>query len=389
MDTILYPIMWVISWIMYIVHTALTSIGLTSGAGAAWVLAIVGLTLVVRLLMIPLFNKQMRATRVQQMLAPEAKKIQAKYKGRKDQVSQQRMQQEMMALYRDHGTSPFASCLPVLVQMPIFFSLFRLLYAVRPLAEGTYFNGEVTSIGPINQAVAQQIADSTIFKAPLSSSISTAGAYDFPTNIIVVAVVLIALMIITLFFTQKQIMTKNMPPEAMDPNSPMYKTQRYMLYGMPLIYVFSGAAFQIGVLVYWLTSNFWNIGQQTYMITTHPAPGSPAYKARQERLRKKRIAKGLPPEEDDFLAGEQIGQREQPLGKNRSKKAAAKGAFEETSFTSSEVEENGEVRGKDGLTDAERAQKRYERRMAERQRAQAKKSARSAKQSQNKKQRNF
>lgn len=371
MDTILYPIMWVISYIMYGVHELLTMIGMESGSGPAWVLSIVGLTVFIRILIIPLFNKQTRASRAGQELQPEIKKIQKKYKGRTDQVSQQRQQEEMMALYRDHGTSPFAACMPMLIQMPIFFALFRLLYAVLPLSNGTYAR---ESIGAINQDVATEIAQSTVFGAPISSSISTRNEFSNPTAVLVVAVVLIALMMITLFFSQKQIMTKNLPDSARDPDNPAYKMQKYMLYGMPLIYVFSGAVFQVGVLVYWLTGNIWNIGQQTWLITNNPAPGSEAYRARELRMREKRRKQGLPEVEesdDDETPHVQTGQRAQPLGKKRSKKARQTGSIPENAIVPEEEEPAAEeeVRGPDGLTDAERAQKRYERRMAERQRA--------------------
>ena len=390
--------MWVISWIMYGFHSLLTSIGLEQGSGPAWVLSIVGLTIVVRILIIPLFNKQTRATRLAQELNPEIQKLQKKYKGRTDPVSQKRQQEEMMAIYRDRGTSPFASCLPALIQMPIFFSLFRLLYAVEPLSRGTY---QREAIGPIDQTVANEIANSTLFGAPVSSAFGTAATFDNPNQIRIVAAVMIILMILTLFFSQKQLMTKNLPESAQDPNNPAYKMQKYMLYGMPLIYVFTGFAFQIGVLIYWLTGNFWNIGQQTWLINNNPTPGSAAYKKRQEKLREKRIKKGLPPEEEKPAAEDdseqpQIGQRQQPLGKARSKKATKKqqpaGSSESPDETSREVDgdmHDDVVRGPDGLTDAERAQKRYERRLAERQRANAKKKARQKKQQQNKKNRNF
>ncbi|XCB29151.1 membrane protein insertase YidC [Arcanobacterium hippocoleae] len=404
MDNILFPIMWVIAWIMTGVHKLLTLFGLHDGAGLSWVLSIVGMTIVVRALMIPLFNKQLKSMRMGQQLQPEMQKIQKKYKGRRDPISMQRQREETMALYREYGTSPFASCLPVVIQMPIFFALFRLLYAVNPLSSGDYYRA---AIGPINQSVAEDIANSTVFGAPISSSIGSAGSYapEFsPLSIYIVAVVMIILLIVTLFFTQKQIMTKNMPENAMDPSNPMYKTQKYMLYGMPLIYIFTGTTFQIGVLVYWVTGNFWNMGQQTWMIHNNPAPGSAAYKAKMKREREKRIAKGLPPEEEtqngvNGLHDGQSGQRIQPLGKSRSKKAGASGKVDAFGRPlpgndheySADVHDSdrGEERGADGLTDAERAQKRYERRAAERKRAQEKKKTRQNKQARNTKKRNF
>lgn len=380
MDTILFPIMWVISYIMYGVHELLTLIGMDSGSGPAWVLSIVGLTVFIRILIIPLFNRQTRATRAGQELQPEIKKIQRKYKGRTDQISQQRQQEELMALYRDHGTSPFSACLPMFIQMPIFFALFRLLYAVLPLSQGTY---QRDAIGPIDTEVAQEIARSTVFGAPISSSIFTRNEFSQPTNVLVVAVTLIGLMMVTLFFSQKQIMSKNLPDSAKDPDNPAFKMQKYMLYGMPLIYVFSGGVFQIGVLVYWLTGNIWNIGQQTWLITTNPAPGSEAFRAREKRLREKRIKKGLPAEEDGTKNSDSAeqhprgGQRPQPLGKKRSKKARETGVIPDNALLpSDDKDDDAEVRGPDGLTDAERAQRRYQRRMAERQRSKQKRKKR-------------
>lgn len=384
--------MWVISWIMYGFHSLLTLLGMNEGSGPAWVLSIVGLTILVRIFIIPLFNKQIKAQRLSQELNPEIQKLQKKYAGRTDQVSKQRQQEEMMALYKSRGTSPFASCLPMLIQMPIFFALYRLLYAVAPISKNQY---RVAAVGPMDQHLAEQISNSTVFGAPLSSAFGTANNFSQPSNVRIVTVVLIALMIATLFFSQKQIMSKNLPESAKDPNNPAYKTQKYMLYGMPMIYIFTGYAFQVGVLVYWLTGNIWNIGQQTWLITNHPTPGSDADKARRKRINEKRIAKGLPTleEEERAAAGlpePQVGQRQQPLGKQRSKKAKKSMPSEPYMIDEDElIEDPSQVRGLDGLTDAERARKRYERRMAERQRANEKKNARQKKQQQNKKSRNF
>lgn len=120
-DTILAPVMWVVAWIMNLIHKVLAFVGMSDGPGPAWVVAILGLTVVVRLLVLPLYNRQIRSSRQMQILQPEIKKIQKKYKGKRDQVSLRRQQEELQALYRKHGTSQFASCLPMLVQMPILF----------------------------------------------------------------------------------------------------------------------------------------------------------------------------------------------------------------------------------------------------------------------------
>ena len=289
MDTILFPFMWLISWILYGIHDALTARGLHEGSGPAWVLSILGLTVIVRLIVLPLYNKQIKASRETQLLQPEIKKIQDKYKGKRDQVSQQRMGEEIQALYKEAGTSPFASCMPLLIQMPVLFALFRVLYAFQPIADGTY---EKDHLGPINADVAEQFLNSTIFGAPLAASMNSIPADASAWTVRIVAAILILFLVVTMYYTTKQLTMKNMPESAMSEDNPAFKTQKYMMYIMPAIYLFTGVAFQIGVLVYWCAGNVWNIGQQAWFIRTNPTPGSQAHKARLERLRAKKARKG-------------------------------------------------------------------------------------------------
>lgn len=345
MDTILFPIMWIISWILYGIHGILILLpGLSDGKGPAWVLAILGLTIVVRLFVLPLYNKQIKASRETQILQPEIKKIQAKYKGKRDPQSQQRMSEEMRALYKDAGTSPFASCLPLLIQMPILFALFQVLSNIPKIARGDY------TIGPIKASAAHDFLNSTIFGAPLSESLKQVEGYQsYAWNVRIVAAILILFLVLTMFYTTKQLTMKNMPESAMDPSNPAFKTQKYMMYGMPLIYLFTGVFFQIGVLVYWCAGNLWNIGQQTWFLRNNPTPGSAAHKARIERLRAKKERKGkLSAKEEAELVD-----------------AGAEKVVH--------INESGELVGKDGLTDEERALKQYERRQAERARNKPKK----------------
>ncbi|MBP3223051.1 MAG: membrane protein insertase YidC [Actinomycetaceae bacterium] len=362
LDTILYPFMWLISWVMFGIHKLFTLLGMSEGAGLAWVLAIIGLTVVVRIIILPLYNKQIKASREMQILQPELQKIQKKYKGKRDQASQQRMQEETMALYREHGSNPFASCLPMLIQMPVLFALFRVLYAFPDIDAGTR-----DSLGPINKAIAHDFLNSHFFGAPLAASFfEPHGAPVWTVRFVTLG--LIIFMSLSLFYTTKQLTMKNMPEKSMDPNNQAFKMQKYMMYGMPLIYLITGFQFQVGVMVYWAAGNVWNIGQQTWFIRNNPTPGSLAYKKRQERLRAKRLRKGISEEEVDRLEKEEHERVTTPakLGKTTKKGG-------ETSATS----ENSDApaRGKDGLTDEERAalaKKRYERRQAERARSKKK-----------------
>nr|KEP23712.1 preprotein translocase subunit YidC [Georgenia sp. SUBG003] len=378
-DTILWPIMVGVAWIMVRVHDALVWLGMSSGSGWAWVLSIVGLTIVIRILIIPLFFKQIKAARGMQLVQPEMQKLQKKYKGKTDPASRQKMQEEMMALYREHGTNPFASCLPILLQMPIFFALFRVLNSLGPLSQGTYADGERDSIGPLTQELAQQAESSTLLGAPISETFLSSDL----TTVKIVTVLLIILMSVTTFFTQRQLTMKNMPASALD--NPMARQQKMLMYILPLIFAFSGVNFPIGVLIYWSVSNLWSMGQQFYTIRKQPAPGSEAHKARQERLAKKRARKGLPPETEEPTAVAEVeaprGQRVQPKRKDRAKKSgpAAQPQVPSASSAPEQEEQDDEELtsriGKDGLTPEERAQKRYDERAAQRRAAAARRKA--------------
>ncbi|MDY5128438.1 membrane protein insertase YidC [Actinotignum urinale] len=370
MDTILQPFMWVVAWVMYGIHQGLSAFGMKSGTGPAWVLAIIGLTITVRLIVLPLYNKQIKASRAMQVLTPEMQKIRKKYKGKRDQISMRRQQEETQALYRKHGASPMASCWPMLIQMPILFSLYRVLIAFPDIA-----TGKKGTLGPITQKVAESFEQTTFFGAPLSSTMSSATqlakqGYN-AGQIRTVAIILVALMIVSMFLTQRQMMTKNMPENVGDDDNPAQRMQKFMLYGMPFIYVFSGAVFPVGVLIYWCAGNFWNMAQQGWFIRHNPTPGSKAYREWEKRQREKRKRKGLTDEEiAELEAKEQAGgQRYQPMSKERAKKA---GVTLDPQNDPIEDDDKPKI-GKDGLTDEERARKRYERRQAQRARSKAKK----------------
>jgi YidC/Oxa1 family membrane protein insertase len=333
-DSVLAPLEWVVAWLMVGFHTIFKAIGLPPEAGFTWALSIVGLVIVIRIILIPLFVKQIHASRRMQLIQPEMQKIQKKYKGKTDPESRQAMTQETMALYKRTGTNPFSSCLPILLQSPIFFALFRVLNSLAGIATGAK-----PPIGPLTPDVAGQANTSKIFGAPLSATfqhtvtIMLGHPVTVSSNINtkIVCVVMIVLMSGSTFTTQRQLMMKNMPASALD--NPFAKQQKVLLYLMPLMFVFSGVNFAIGVLLYWLTTNLWSMGQQFYTIRRMPAPGSPAEKALEERRlksgkeHKKFTIPGLTHESEteevqDSAVIEtkpQSGQRQQPKRKKRVK----------------------------------------------------------------------
>jgi YidC/Oxa1 family membrane protein insertase len=311
----LYPIEWVVAWIIYGSHWLFTTLGMSAGPGTAWVLSIVALVIVIRIVLIPLFFKQIKASRGMQMIQPELQAVQKKYKGKTDPASRENMTRETMELYRKHGTNPFASCMPILLQSPIFFALFRVLNGLKAISEGN-----ADPIGPITRDVAGDIESSTLFGAQLSDVFLQTDS--MVSRIVVIA--LIVAMSVTTFTTQRQLTMKNMPPSALE--GPMAQTQKLMLYMLPIVFAISGVNFPVGVLIYWTVTNLWSMGQQYYTIKRMPTPGSIAEKQMKERQAAKaakRAAKSGEVIEDATPVVEQpkSGQRVQPKRKDRQKGA--------------------------------------------------------------------
>ena len=272
-DAMLHPFAWAISYVWVWIHDLLVLLGMSSGSGLAWVLSIVLLTILVRIAIIPLFLKQIRSSRAMQAIQPEMRKIQEKYKGKKDQVSRQKMMEETQALQRKHKVSPFASCLPMLVQMPVLFGMYRAIIAVSSISAGTYtYRGEATDhLGPLTASVSEEIVNSTVFGVPLSHTLRE--SFGQP-SVVAVFVAAIVLMVALQFFSMRLSFSRNMPDMG---DNPMAQSQRSMMYVMPLMFIVSGAFFQMGVVIYTVTASFWALGQSLWTIKVMPTPGSPAY----------------------------------------------------------------------------------------------------------------
>src|SRR3954470_17271146 len=258
-----------ISWVMAQWHSLWNAVlgdpPVESGLnGLAWALAIISLVVTIRILLFPLFVKQIKSQRAMQELQPEIAKLRKQYGS-----DRQGMSQAMMALQKERGVNPLAGCLPILPQIPVFISLFHVLRRLAPGVPGLYgWSDELTD----------QAAKAKLFGAPISASFNMAEPKQSQileiatyANIRIVAMVLIAIMCVTTFATQKQIMKRSGPVEGQAAT-----VQRLMLYGMPLSLLVSGFIFPIGVLVYWVTNNAWTFGQQFFILRKMPPPGSPA-----------------------------------------------------------------------------------------------------------------
>ena len=306
MGAILNPLYNLVSGVIVLIHKALTPI-FGKDSGVTWALSIMGLVVLIRIVLIPLFVKQIKSQRALTALQPQMKAIQAKYKD-----DRQKQSEEMMKLYKEHKTNPLASCFPILAQAPIFFALFTVLNGIAKDVPHGYLKGEYLT----------SAAQAKFFGASISETFL--GSSD--TTVKIVTVALIFIMSATTFTTQRQLMVKGMP--KMDSsNNMMLQQQKIMLYVFPLIFAISGVNFPVGVLIYWSTTNFWTWGQQFYVIKRNPTPGSPAFEELQRKKAHKAkedsknssgsVIDGTNPEEGSELNGEVKGQRKQPKKKKK------------------------------------------------------------------------
>jgi len=276
---IMTPLYYAISAVLVAWHWLFSEVlRMDPNGGGTWVLSIIGLTLTVRAALIPLFVKQIKSSRNMQLIQPKVKELQKKYGH-----DRERLAQETMKLYKDSGTNPFASCLPILIQMPIFLALFRLLDHHAAKGDGVAF---------LTTSLAESFGNAELFGVvPLKATFLRS---DGVLAVQIVAAILVVAMTFTTFTTQRQLMSKNMPPDAL--TGPYAQQQKLLLYVLPVVFAVGGIAFPIGVLFYWTTSNLWTMGQQFYVIRNNPAPGTAAAKAKEDRDRAKAAKHGKPVE---------------------------------------------------------------------------------------------
>jgi YidC/Oxa1 family membrane protein insertase len=255
LDEIMVPFRWLVSAIMVGFHDGLSAIGLPAASGWTWTLSIIGLVLVIRAALIPVFLQQVNAQRRMRLLQPDLMKLQEKYQGKSDAVSRQAMAQEQMALYKEHGTNPFSACLPLLIQVPFFLALFQVLSGISTLAR----QGE--GAGAMSRDQVAQFDQSAIFGAPLTASVLHGGGNQ--TAVVVLTVLMILVMIAAQFLTQRLVLARSASWGALE--TPFMRQQKILLYSLPLVFGLGGVLFPIGVLVYWTVTNIWTMAQQFFV----------------------------------------------------------------------------------------------------------------------------
>jgi YidC/Oxa1 family membrane protein insertase len=254
------PLYRAVAWVIIQIHHGLSFI-FPADSGFAWAGSIILLTVLMRILIFPLFVKQIHASRKMQELTPQVQALRKKYKNDK-----QRMNQEVMKLYQEAGANPLSGCLPLVVQFPVFISLFRVLNGIATAKPGNGSHG----ISPSLVASAQH-AD--IFGATISTKFLDAWN-SAPKNIsgIIVTGVAVLISSTTTYFSVKASMARQ---PAMDSGNPMASAQKMMVYLAPIFGIF-GLGFPLGVLLYWMTSNTWTLAQTHYIHKRYPAAATTA-----------------------------------------------------------------------------------------------------------------
>src|SRR5579859_5277935 len=232
-------------------------------SGWAWGLSIAVLVMLIRLCLVPLFVKQINAQRKMAQHAPQLQELRKKYKNDK-----QRLQEETMKFYKENGVNPLAGCLPMIPQMIIFISLFGVLRAVSG------WNGKSKPAYGLTENVVQSAQKAKIFGVHLGDKLLLPHTHGLDWKGSLVIVVTVALSATTTFMTVRQTSKRGlMQNPGVDPDNPMAQSQKWMPYIVPF-FSLTGLYWQYGLVLYWVTTNFWTLGQQYFMFRnwTPPVP---------------------------------------------------------------------------------------------------------------------
>jgi YidC/Oxa1 family membrane protein insertase len=247
---ILDPFYDAVAWVLVRLH-AILSVPFGYNSGWSWALSIIFLVVLMRLILVPLFVKQMHAQRKMAALAPQVAALRKKYKNDK-----QTMNQEVMKLYQENGANPLAGCLPLVVQLPVFFALFNVL---RAIAEGKTLYGLTPAV--VYSARHADILSATIADRIVTSPLPPWHLAPGPASAKVVIGITVLISATTTFLTVRQSVKRGIGQVGQDPNNPMANSQKYMMYIAPL-FALSGLYWQFGLVLYWVTTNVWTLGQQ-------------------------------------------------------------------------------------------------------------------------------
>jgi YidC/Oxa1 family membrane protein insertase len=249
--SILNPLADLVAWAIMHIHAGLGAL-FGPDTGLAWGLSIAVLVIIIRLLLVPLFVKQVHAQRKMAQHAPHLAELRKKYKNDK-----QRLNEETMKFYKENGVNPLAGCLPMIPQMIVFFSLFYVLRSIADWKPGTKLSYGLTT------SVLHSAQQAKIFGVHLGDKLLFSH-HAVPLHVAVVIVLTVIVSAATTFMTVRQSAKRGLMQTNVDPDNPMAATQKYMMYIVPF-FSLTGLYWQYGLVLYWVTTNLWTLGQQFFM----------------------------------------------------------------------------------------------------------------------------
>ena len=296
LSALAHPIRLVVAWILVHLHSALTALGLDPAGGTAWSLAIVGLVVIVRLVLVPLVVVQVRGMRAMRQASPEIRRIQEKYRGTSDPASRDAARREQQELMARTGANPLAGCLPVLVQAPVLFALYSVLSGI----------GRQVPVGALTGDLVREADAATLLGAPLSGTLT--GAFTGGATGVLAGVLVPAVLIVVMYVAQ--VLTQRLSARAnpVDPTSPLARQQGMLAFVLPAVSAVVAVGFPVGVVLYWATSSLWGLGQQ--LVVGRLLPSGDQDVARAARPEVAEVPAGEPA--GPAVAARVGGQRPQP-----------------------------------------------------------------------------
>jgi YidC/Oxa1 family membrane protein insertase len=256
------PLNNLVAWVIMRIHALLGSL-FGPGTGLAWGLSIVFLVLLIRLCLVPLFIKQVHAQRKMAQHAPQLQELRKKYKNDK-----QRLNEETMKFYKENGVNPLAGCLPMIPQMIVFFALFNVLRAIT-----TWVPGSTPKYG-LTVPVVVSAQKATIFGVHLGDKLLFSHQ-SVPLHVSIVIALTVAVSATTTFMTVRQSAKRGLMQTNVDPDNPMAQSQKFMQYIVPF-FSLTGLYWQYGLVLYWVTTNLFTLGQQFIMFRNWEPIGAAA-----------------------------------------------------------------------------------------------------------------
>jgi YidC/Oxa1 family membrane protein insertase len=267
----LNPLFEAVAWVMMQIHAGVSHL-FGPSSGATWALSIILLVVLMRLIMVPLFIKQRNSMQKMQSHMPQLAELRKKYKNDKTKLNE-----ETMKFYKENGINPLGGCLPLVAQLPVFWSLFNVLKAIAQWTPPAAGHAATQPAYGLTIQVVESARQARIFGVSLYDEfLRPAVGETLTSRLIIVVFVLIsaATTFLTMRQSQKRGMLNQTPPDPDQPGAAAAASMsKNMMYIAPF-FALTGLYWQFGLVIYWVTTNVWTLGQQHFLFRRLPVVGS-------------------------------------------------------------------------------------------------------------------